>query len=107
MVVRNIAIFTGGAVIGAVAVGTYLKSKQDIKAVAVPGAVTPAPTPAPVPVPVPTPQPQVPARPSPPAVVSQPPSTGLGNPRKIMPHGFPGTDACLPFTWIMDDENPH
>ncbi|KAG0355420.1 nuclease [Podila minutissima] len=92
MVVRNIAIFTGGAVIGAVAVGTYFKSKQDtVKAVAVPGAVAPAPTPAPVPVPIPTPQqPQVPARPSPPPVVSQPPATAIGSPRKIMPHGFPG-----------------
>ncbi|KAF8916170.1 hypothetical protein BGZ52_000313, partial [Haplosporangium bisporale] len=88
MVVRNVAIFTGGAVIGAVAVGTYFKSKQDVKAVAVPGAVT-SPSPVPAPVPVPTPQPQVPARPSPPPVVSQPPTTGVGNPRKIMPHGFP------------------
>lgn len=96
MVVRNIAVFTGGAVIGAVAMGTYFKSKQDaVKAVAVPGAVTPAPTPASVPVPVPTPQqPQVPARPSPPPVVSQPPGTAVGNPRKIMPHGFPGTYNC-------------
>ncbi|KAF9908844.1 nuclease [Linnemannia zychae] len=89
MVVRNIAIFTGGAVMGAVAMTTYLKSKEAAKPVAVTAqSQFPAPS---VPVPVPTPAPSRPAPipPSPP-VVARPPPTSVGNPRKIMPHGFPG-----------------
>ncbi|KAF9099789.1 nuclease [Mortierella sp. GBA35] len=93
MVVRNIAIFTGGAVIGAVAMNTYFKSKETAKPVAVTTqSQLPAPVPAPVPTPAPT-LPQVPPKtgPSPPPVVARPPPlTSVGSSRKIMPHGFPG-----------------
>ncbi|KAF9084173.1 nuclease [Mortierella sp. AD031] len=73
MVVRNIAIFTGGAVIGAVAMNTYFKSKETAKPVAVTTqSQLPAPVPAPVPTPAPT-LPQVPPKtgPSPPPVVAR------------------------------------
>ncbi|KAF9544050.1 nuclease [Mortierella hygrophila] len=94
MVVRNIAVFTGGAVIGAVAMTTYFKSKETPKPVAVTAQsqLPPVPT-TPVPTPTPTPTlPQVPSKPAitPPPVVARPPPTSVGNPRKIMPHGFPG-----------------
>lgn len=96
MVVRNIAIFTGGAVMGAVAMTTYFKSKETPKPVAVTAQnqLPTVPTTT-VPTPTPTPSlPQVPSKPAPitpPPVVARPPPTSVGNPRKIMPHGFPGT----------------
>ncbi|KAG0305174.1 nuclease [Dissophora globulifera] len=87
MVVRNIAIFTGGAVIGAVAVGSYFKSKADTRPVAVaapaPVQLPSAPIPAPAPTPVRLPEKS-------PAVIPSHPGTSVGNARKIMPHGFPG-----------------
>ncbi|KAF8939032.1 nuclease [Dissophora ornata] len=69
MVVRNVAIFTGGAVLGAVAMSTYFKSKQDTKPVTLITPPTQAPAvPVPAPAPAPAPLPQVPAktRPTPP-----------------------------------------
>ena len=96
MVVRNVAIFTGGAVIGAVAMTTYFKSKQDTKPVALVTPPTQAPA-VPVPAPAPAPLPQVPAKtgptppPTPPVIVRTPPGTSVGHAQKIMPHGFPGT----------------
>ncbi|KAF9210148.1 nuclease [Haplosporangium sp. Z 27] len=91
MVVRNIAIFTGGAVIGAVAAGSYFKSKQETKPAIAIAPQTPQPTQV-VPAPAPAPLPQVPAKnPNPPPVVIRPPpGTAIGDPRKIIPHGFPG-----------------
>ncbi|KAG0364471.1 nuclease [Gamsiella multidivaricata] len=89
MVVRNIAIFAGGAVIGAIAVGSYLKSKQETSPVAL-TTKTQAPA-VPVPAPV-APLPQVPTSPAtpPPVIARPPPGTSVGHARKIMPHGFPG-----------------
>ncbi|KAF9955339.1 nuclease [Mortierella alpina] len=87
MVVRNIAIFTGGAVLGAVAMTTYFKSKDDTRRM----VPTSAPAGAPASVPTQTP-PQVPARtgPPPPPVPRPSPNTSVANARTIMPHGFPG-----------------
>ncbi|CAO3566046.1 unnamed protein product [Mortierella alpina] len=87
MVVRNIAIFTGGAVLGAVAMTTYFKSKDDTRRM-VPTTASAGP---PTSVPAPTP-PQAPAKTgAPPALVPRPPpNTSVANPRTIMPHGFPG-----------------
>ncbi|KAG0211146.1 nuclease [Mortierella sp. GBA30] len=87
MVVRNIALFTGGAVLGAVAMTTYFKAKEESKPVALTTATATAPA-------VSTPTPAPPAvKPRPtftPPVSAHPPSTSVGGPRKIMPHGFPG-----------------
>ncbi|KAF9581298.1 nuclease, partial [Lunasporangiospora selenospora] len=87
MVVRNIAIFTGGAVLGAVAVGSYLKSQSETKAVTVPVQPPQPPQPQVLP-PPPVTVPVVPNKPISPPVVRPP--TSIGNPLKIMPHGFPG-----------------
>ncbi|KAF9934859.1 nuclease [Mortierella antarctica] len=86
MVVRNIAIFTGGAVLGAVAMTTYFKSKDDTRRM----VPTTASAGLPASVPTPTP-PQVPAKagPPPPLAPRPPPNTSVANPRTIMPHGFP------------------
>ncbi|KAI8603215.1 hypothetical protein EDD21DRAFT_394938 [Dissophora ornata] len=97
MVVRNVAIFTGGAVLGAVAMSTYFKSKQDTKPVTLITPPTQAPAvPVPAPAPAPAPLPQVPAKtgptppPAPPVTARPPPGTSVGYAHKIMPHGFPG-----------------
>ncbi|KAI1314808.1 nuclease [Mortierella claussenii] len=93
MVVRNIAIFTGGAVIGAVAMGTYFKSTQETKpAVALTTQQPQQPQTSGLSTPTPVPMPQVPAKigATPPMTSRPPPTTTIGNPRKIMPHGFPG-----------------
>jgi len=74
MVVRNIAIFSGGAILGAVAVGSYLKSKEGSKPVLTPKFLVPA----------------VPPPPGPVGTRPLPPGSSVGNVRKIMPHGFPG-----------------
>ncbi|KAF9947570.1 hypothetical protein BGZ70_002614, partial [Mortierella alpina] len=86
MVVRNIAIFTGGAVLGAVAMTTYFKSKDDTRRM----VPTTASAGLPASVPTQTP-PQVPVKagPPPPLVPRPPPNTSVANPRTIMPHGFP------------------
>ncbi|KAF9162622.1 nuclease [Mortierella sp. AD011] len=87
MVVRNIAIFTGGAVIGAVAAGSYFKSKKESQ----PAAVTVVQTPDSIKASrsVSAPLPEVP-RNGPVAVPRPPASTSVGNSLKILPHGFPG-----------------
>ncbi|KAF9915525.1 nuclease [Lobosporangium transversale] len=97
MVVRNIAIFTGGAVIGAVAMGGYFKSKQETKPVPLTTQQQQQQTPT-VPTPQYTPLSQVPIKntnisspsPSPPVVIRPPPGLPAGNSRKILPFGFPG-----------------
>ncbi|KAG0251994.1 nuclease [Mortierella polycephala] len=88
MKLRNIAVFTGGAVLGAVAMNTYFKSKQETKPIAMTSATPSLPVPVPAPVPT-TPTPTIPAPPSPPVAARPPPSTAIGSSRKIMPHGFP------------------
>ncbi|KAG0222785.1 mitochondrial nuclease [Mortierella sp. GBAus27b] len=79
MVARNVAIFTGGAILGAVAAGSYFRSKEASKLV-------PLPVPPPPPAVVPTPTPPVGPKPTPPVARPLPP----GHARKILPHGFPG-----------------
>ena len=99
MVVRNVAIFTGGAVLGAIAMGTYFKAKEEApKAIAlVPaGGSSQQQLPVPVPPTSSTLPPQVPAKTTPestgpqPPVVARPSPVAVSNPRSILPHGFPG-----------------
>ncbi|KAF9918078.1 hypothetical protein BGZ65_012623, partial [Modicella reniformis] len=80
MVARSIAIFTGGAVLGAVAIGSYYKSKEGSKAVALTTQTQTQPKSS-----APVSLPQVPS-----PVIGRPsPGTSVGHARSIMPHGIP------------------